>query len=78
MSLLTMAEVTVCKFQRSLEALKADPEFDQDDAITVTEWLAGHTPAAHIARDLKRCGYTVSSTVIKDHRRGDCACDVSA
>lgn len=79
MSVLTApTEVIVCKYRRSLDALQADPAFDQDDAVIVADWLAGNTPASQIARDLRRSGYTVSSTVIKDHRRGDCACEVSA
>lgn len=70
-------EAAVCKYRRAVDALQADPEFDQDDAVQVAQWLAGVTPAAHIGRELRALGYEVSNTRIKEHRLGDCNCSVA-
>lgn len=78
MTVIQAPETVLCKYRRSLDAIQADPEFDQDDAAQVADWLAGNTPASHVARDMKRAGYRVGATTVKDHRRGECACEVAS
>lgn len=74
MSAIQAPETVLCKYRRSLDAIQADPEFDEDDAATIVDWLANHVSATAVAADLRRAGYGVSATVVKDHRRGECAC----
>lgn len=78
MSVITKPETTLCKFMRAVDALRADPDFDDADELQVSQWLAGNTPASHIGRALRSLGHEVSNTRIKEHRLNDCNCRVDA
>lgn len=78
MTVIQAPETVLCKYRRSLDAIQADPAFDEDDAEMVADWLEGHDPAEQISRTLRRAGYSVSATIIKDHRRSVCACSVAS
>lgn len=78
MSVITAPETTLCKYMRSVEALKQHPDYDAEDAAIVNSWLANEVPAEHVGRDLRAAGYRTSVTVIKDHRRNVCACSVAS
>lgn len=78
MSVIQAPETVLCKYRRSLDAIQADPQFDEDDAATVANWLAGNTPASQVARDMRHAGYRIGATTVKDHRRGDCVCEVAS
>jgi hypothetical protein len=77
MSVITKPETTQCKFMRAVDAIKAHPNYDAEDANQVASWQDGLVPAEHIALDLRRSGFPVSATIVKDHRRNVCACTVA-
>ena len=78
MPVITQAAPTTmaCSYRRSIEALKTHPDYDHTDEAMVKDWENGHTSAARIANQLRTAGYQTSATIIKDHRRGECACRV--
>jgi hypothetical protein len=78
MSVVQAPETTLCKYMRAVDALKAHPDFDGEDALLVETWLNGDQPAEHIGLSLRTTGYPVSNTTIKEHRRNVCACSVAS
>lgn len=82
MSVITETQV-LCKYMQAIEALKALPGYDEEDAAEVAEWLQGYTPAAVIGRSLRATAVKlnnrrlhVGTTTIKQHRLNDCGCRV--
>lgn len=77
MSVIQAPEQVLCNYRRSLDAIQADPEFDDGDAAAINEWLTHNTSANVVAIELRRAGYKVSATAVKDHRRNECICAVN-
>lgn len=78
---ITRSEVTAdtrCKFMRAIDALRADPLYDEEDAVIVRDWLAWRVAAAEIGRTLRGLGYDVGTTTIKQHRLNDCGCSAAS
>lgn len=69
-------QIMSCSYRRSVDELKAHPDYDSADAALVKEWEAGYVSAARVARQLRTAGFQTSATIVKDHRRGECACTV--
>lgn len=69
---------TLCKFMQAIDALKADPLYDDGDAAIVRSWLAWRVSAAEMGRTLRSLGYEVGTTTIKQHRMNDCRCSVAS
>lgn len=78
MSVLAMApaQSIACSYRRSVDGLKAHPAYDSADAAMVQQWENGDVPAGMVARQLRSAGFQTSATIVKDHRRGECACRI--
>ena len=78
MSILATAptQAASCSYRRSVDELKTHPDYDPADAALVREWENGNVSAGRVAQQLRAAGFQTSATIVKDHRRGECACRV--